>query len=146
MSINRRTFLKGIGAAAISASALRLLFALDYSGDEFTLKNNNALLRGELGEYNGIRFISRQSVSMGPIRYLKERPERKINQVKDIFRNHLKNNRITTSPDHVRFFYQVYDYGNEVGVGMVVSPVPRRDIGLTWGQMERLLKEEIRRA
>ena len=57
--------------------------------------------------------------------------------------NWIRKKRITTNKSNIRFCYNVDDFGNEVGIGVAIYSHPVRE-GLTWGQMERMLRMEVR--
>lgn len=130
MTINRRTFLKGIAAAPFALSALEYLFAPDARGD------TKELLPIAKPSPFTEDLLFRQAISIRQPITIKE-----IRRAKQALMGWVKAKGITADPKRVRFFYAEDDFGNEIGVAVSIYKKPREDIGVTWGQVERLVLE-----
>lgn len=136
MTLSRRTFIKGMAATAFTASGLVKLFSSEVSAEMTVAEiRKRAVTRAP-----GARPLYRNAVSLGPTRTLTIRD---IRRAKDALIQWVKDKRITTDVNRVRFMYSEDDFGHELGIGVSIYDRPMKGYGLTWGEVERLIKEEI---
>lgn len=135
--LSRRTFIKGLAAAPFAASAITKLFSSEVSAP--VPEESNPLYAGELGQYDGV-VMYRHAVALGPENKV---TVKSIRKARSALIDWVKRKRITADVNRVRFMYSVDDFGNEVGIGATIYDRPQKGRGMTWGQMEYSLKQEL---
>jgi hypothetical protein len=139
MTLSRRTFIKGLAAAPFTASAISRIFQMDVRGEEIQLRK-----KAEPGLHTRTPdLLYRQAISMGNLNSL---TDKKFKQAEKALAGWIREKRITTNPKCIRFFYSVDDFGNEVGIAASIYSKPTEHVGVTWGQVVRLVKAEMRNA
>lgn len=126
--MKRRTFLKGMVAAPVAVQAI--------GWDQIFVKDDGKEIASNKlpPEYT----IRRHAMSLGPppvtIKQIEVAKEAIINWVMDY--------KLGKYHKNFRFMYMLDDHDNDVGIGIAIYNTPRKDVGMTWGQMIREMKSE----
>lgn len=126
--MKRRDFLKGVVAAPIVIQAI--------GWDWVFLKDDGKPIASNTLPTS--YTIRRHAMSLGPPPVVMEQ----IETAKALIIKWVTDYKLGRYHKNFRFMYMLDDHDNDLGIGIAIYNIPRKDVGMTWGQMIREMESE----